>query len=388
MSLKAGYKGLKKIGSGLKMSSDGTLSATGGGQGTEVVANPAGTATADLVKLEVDDVIYGLPDMSDVYQTTDTTESTLADADYVPFLDSSAASGSGAPRKSTWSNIKAKLKSYFDTLYNNYELPTASDSTLGGVKVGSGLSITDGVLAATGGGGGTDVEANPSGSATAGLTKLKVDTDIYSIPQTTDCYQSTDIAETTLADADTVPFYDASAAANRNTTWSNIKSVLKTYFDTLYNKYVLPTASASTLGGIKVGTGLSIDGSGVLSASGGGGGGSYTRTVLYGSDTCTYPASTSSPITLSDSLANYDFIELNFGFNTGNVLVIATKLLDSNILQQLNNVSVGENSKLLICDIYPGGSQYIRVGKNDNTHLSLLFSSGVGIYNVVGYKFS
>ena len=33
-----------------------------------------------------------------------------------------------------------------------YELPTASATTLGGVKVGSGLSITDGVLSATGGG--------------------------------------------------------------------------------------------------------------------------------------------------------------------------------------------------------------------------------------------
>ena len=38
---------------------------------------------------------------------------------------------------------------------------------------------------------------------------------------------------------------------------------------TEYNNYTLPTASSSTLGGIKVGTNLSIDGSGVLSASGG-----------------------------------------------------------------------------------------------------------------------
>lgn len=37
--------------------------------------------------------------------------------------------------------------------------------------------------------------------------------------------------------------------------------------------YTLPVASANTLGGIKVGAGLSINGSGVLSASGGGGGG-------------------------------------------------------------------------------------------------------------------
>jgi len=43
--------------------------------------------------------------------------------------------------------------------------------------------------------------------------------------------------------------------------------------------YTLPIASAGTLGGIKVGTGLSIDGSGVLSASGGGGtpGGATTQ---------------------------------------------------------------------------------------------------------------
>lgn len=34
-----------------------------------------------------------------------------------------------------------------------YVLPTASADTLGGVKVGSGLSITDGVLSASGGGG-------------------------------------------------------------------------------------------------------------------------------------------------------------------------------------------------------------------------------------------
>lgn len=35
---------------------------------------------------------------------------------------------------------------------SNYSLPTASASTLGGVKVGSGLAISDGVLSATGGG--------------------------------------------------------------------------------------------------------------------------------------------------------------------------------------------------------------------------------------------
>lgn len=37
------------------------------------------------------------------------------------------------------------------------------------------------------------------------------------------------------------------------------------------NNYSLPTASGATLGGVKVGTGLAIDGSGVLTATGSGG---------------------------------------------------------------------------------------------------------------------
>ena len=47
-------------------------------------------------------------------------------------------------------------------------------------------------------------------------------------------YHINDTAETTLDDADYLPFYDTSATAKRKTLWSNIKSVLKTYFDTLY----------------------------------------------------------------------------------------------------------------------------------------------------------
>jgi len=65
-----------------------------------------------------------------------------------------------------------------------------------------------------------------------------------------------------------------------STTYSNattsadglMSSADKTKLDgvaTSANNYTLPTASASTLGGIKIGTGLSIDGSGVVTASGG-----------------------------------------------------------------------------------------------------------------------
>ena len=155
MSLKAGYKGIKNnllnkikampfistIGDGLTLE-DGELSATGGGGGgadLSVIAPAFSTETAytageyvtydgklykftndhaagawstsDVTEITVSD------DLEKTYKIDDSTESAIVDGDYVPFFDSSAASGAGAPRKSTWSNFKSKLKSYFDTLY-------------------------------------------------------------------------------------------------------------------------------------------------------------------------------------------------------------------------------------------------------------------------------
>ena len=48
---------------------------------------------------------------------------------------------------------------------------------------------------------------------------------------------------------------------------NDFTTVLKTKLENLEN-YTLPTASAQTLGGVKVGTGLSINASGELSATG------------------------------------------------------------------------------------------------------------------------
>lgn len=108
MALKAGRYGLKKkmlekllslpgiksIGDGLSLDADtGVLSATGGGGGgTTVVANPKGEATSDLNKLQVGESIYGIP---------------------------------------------------------VYSLPIAGADTLGGVKIGSGITVAaDGTISA------------------------------------------------------------------------------------------------------------------------------------------------------------------------------------------------------------------------------------------------
>ena len=65
---------------------------------------------------------------------------------------------------------------------------------------------------------------------------------------TADYYSPNDTAETAIDDADYFPYYDSSATGKRKSLWSNIKSVLKTYFDTLYQTILtfdnIPTASS------------------------------------------------------------------------------------------------------------------------------------------------
>ena len=65
---------------------------------------------------------------------------------------------------------KEKLKGL-----NNYTLPTASATVLGGVKVGAGLSISNGVLSATGGAGGSSIN-DTTASTTTTYSSNKIET--------------------------------------------------------------------------------------------------------------------------------------------------------------------------------------------------------------------
>lgn len=58
-------------------------------------------------------------------------------------------SGKGLSTNDYTTTEKQKLAGIANNA-NNYSLPTASSSTLGGIKVGSGLSISNGVLSASG----------------------------------------------------------------------------------------------------------------------------------------------------------------------------------------------------------------------------------------------
>jgi hypothetical protein len=56
----------------------------------------------------------------------------------------------------------------------------------------------------------------------------------------------------TIADGDKITMLDSAASdAPKHALFSLFKSTLKTYFDTLYNLYVLPVAGTTTIGGVK-----------------------------------------------------------------------------------------------------------------------------------------
>ena len=112
------------------------------------------------------------------------------------------------------------------TIPSAYTLPTASADTLGGVKVGGGLSITNGVLSATGGGTADSVEWNnvlnkPSTYTPSSHTHKKSEiTDFPTIPSKTSdltndsgfitSYTETDPTVPSWAKQSTKPTYTAS----------------------------------------------------------------------------------------------------------------------------------------------------------------------------------
>lgn len=124
-----------------------------------------------------------IPDVSTKYDTGDTAETTLDDADYVPFYDTSAS----GRRKSLWSNIKAKLKTYFD----NYYLTSHQDISGKADKVSG---ATNGNIA------GLDSNGNPTDSGIAGTDVSTAITNSHSHSNKSllDTYTQT---EANLADA-------------------------------------------------------------------------------------------------------------------------------------------------------------------------------------------
>jgi hypothetical protein len=194
---------------------------------------------------------------------------TPVDADTMPLIDSAA---SNVLKKVTWANIKATLKTYFDTLYNLYVHPNHTGDVTS-VADGATTIAADAVTNAKAANMAADtIKGRANGAGTGDPTDLTA-TQVRTIINVANGADVTGTAITALAtkttpvDADAVVITDSAASdAPKRTLWSNIKATLKTYFDTLY---VALTGDQTVAGvktfssGIKVETIDAIDGDGI-----------------------------------------------------------------------------------------------------------------------------
>lgn len=152
---------------------------------------------------------------------------------------------------------------------NNYTLPTATASALGGVKVGANLAIdsSTGVLSG-------DYSAASSSAAglmsaadktkldgiEAGATAITVDSAISS--SSTNPVENQAIYTALAGKVDTEAGKGLSSNDYTDTEKTKLAGI-----EAGANNYSLPTAAAGTLGGVKVGSNLAIDANGVISGN-------------------------------------------------------------------------------------------------------------------------
>lgn len=238
-------KGGIKVGSGLTMSSE-TLNHSNSITAKTAYGSTATTASANGGKIVVTDIKYDA--QGHITGSTDRTI-TLSQATYtLAGLMGSTAKGSATQpvywNGTAWTNTTYTLgksvpadAKFTDTVYS---LPTAS-STLGGVKTTSTVS------------------------ATTGLTACPIIDGVVYYKDTNNTYTLAGLVGSTAIGSVTNPIYwDGSKFAK--TTYTLGKSVPSDakFTDTVYS---LPAATTTTLGGIIAGSGLSITTEGKLSVS-------------------------------------------------------------------------------------------------------------------------
>lgn len=241
-------KGGIKVGTGLTMSSE-TLNHSNSVTAKTAYGSTSTTASANGGSITVTDIKYDA--QGHITGSTDRTI-TLSQTTYtLAGLMGSAAKGSATQpvywNGSAWTNTTYTLgksvpadAKFTDTVYT---LPTAS-STLGGVKTTSTVS------------------------ATTGLTACPIIDGVVYYKDTNNTYTLAGLVGSTAIGTATNPIY-----------WDGTKFVKTTYTlgasvpadakftDTVYT---LPTASSSVLGGIKLGTGLIAAADGTVNVSVGG----------------------------------------------------------------------------------------------------------------------
>lgn len=272
-----------KVGGGLVIT-NGVLSATGGGVADSVdwenIQNVPSSFTPSYhthTKSQITDFPEIPTKISDLVD--DSSFVTLNEMNTALNNKVDKVSGKGLSTNDYTTAEKNKLAGL-----SNYTLPAATASTLGGVKVGAGLAINDGVLSATGGGTAdsvdwSNIQNKPSSFKPSAHTHTKSEiTDFPNIPtKTSDLTNDSNFVNTTTMNNALADKVDKVSGKGLST--NDYTTTEKNKLAGLSN-YTLPTASASSLGGVKVGSGLSIDSDGVLTATGGGGSSDVPDTTI------------------------------------------------------------------------------------------------------------
>ena len=241
-------KGGIKVGTGLTMSSE-TLNHSNSITAKTAYGSTATTASANGGKIVVTDVKYDA--QGHITGSTDRTI-TLSQTTYtLAGLMGSTAKGSATQpvywNGTAWTNTTHTLgksvpadAKFTDTVYS---LPTAS-STLGGVKTTSTVS------------------------ATTGLTACPIIDGVVYYKDTNNTYTLAGLMGSTAKGSATQPVYwNGTAWTNTTHTLGASVPANAKFTDTVYT---LPTASSSVLGGIKLGTGLTAASDGTVNVSVGG----------------------------------------------------------------------------------------------------------------------
>ena len=241
-------KGGIKVGTGLTVSSE-TLNHSNSVTAKTAYGSTSTTASANGGSITVTDIKYDA--QGHITGSTDRTI-TLSQTTYtLAGLMGSAAKGSATQpvywNGSAWTNTTYTLgksvpedAKFTDTVYT---LPTAS-STLGGVKTTSTVS------------------------ATTGLTACPIIDGVVYYKDTNNTYTLAELVGSTAIGTATNPIYwDGTKFVKTTYTLGKSVPADAKFTDTVYT---LPTASSSTLGGIKLGTGLTAAEDGTVNVSVGG----------------------------------------------------------------------------------------------------------------------
>lgn len=146
--------------------------------------------------------------------------------------------------------------------------------------------------------------------------------------------------------------------------------------------YSLPAASAETLGGIKVGTNLSIDENGVLSASGGGGGGTKHKHYITLADNSLSDANHVMFIEVETDTATpifSSFSELNFATALYNIATALNLSLGAGetLDYPVNGWFYNNSAKTALCAL--------RFDATSDKIERVIFVGGYDSYNALNY---